>query len=591
MKQFLTAFAKLEFDKVKKHIQRYAISDLGRELIEELYPSSSSEEIRYRLSLVSEMKRLVEAEGLLPLDYLIDVRATLHRSGIENYVLSPEELRSVALVLQTLRGIQSYMQRRAQTHALLASCTTRIESNQSLERNINDAIDEDGKVKDSASKHLGSIRRQIIERGSRLRSDLCRILKAVGEKDWLQDDIITTREGRMVIPIKSEHKNRVPGFIHSSSSSGATVFIEPTETLALNNDIRTLQFEEQREMERILRLLTEQVGGEKESINSGLSELTRLDQLQAMARHSLAMKGAEPKITDGKFIRLIQAYHPILLERHKREEVVPLNVEIGAECRTIVITGPNAGGKSVAMKTVGLLAILAQSGCHIPASAESELPVFSEIFVEVGDEQSIENDLSSFSSHLTNLKLIVEEATRASLVLIDEIASGTDPTEGSAIAAAVLERLTSKECTTIVTTHHGALKSFAYETSHVENAAMEFDSGTLTPTYRFRLGIPGSSYAIEMAERIKFQVGVVQRARELRGVEGNKLESPADTLTGADALVIATEWNEFRSPDFGKLKATLKNALIFDGRNLYDPQVLTKEGFTYYAIGRGASIN
>jgi DNA mismatch repair protein MutS2 len=525
MREHLNSFCKLEFDKVKRYIQRYALSGLGREHIETLHPSSDQKTIEYNLALVSEMKRLIETDDPLPLGSFPDVRMSLQRAGIENYMLSAEELRDIARIFESAALVSAYFQRRKDLFPLLANESSGIRIEKLIVYNIKQAIDDDGTIKDSASKELQSIRRQIFETSEKLKRSLQSILKSVAGKEWVQDEIITTREGRMVIPIKVEHKREVPGFIHSSSSSGATVFVEPTETLDLNNSLRTLQFEEQREVEKILKELTKQVREVSGDLINNCRILGHLDFVQAKAKHSIEVLGSAPRIGEHNVVRIVGGYHPILLERHPKRDVVPLNLELGSRADTLVITGPNAGGKSVAMKTVGLLTLLAQSGCHIPAAPETELRVFTDVFVDVGDEQSIENDLSSFSSHLANLKSILQEANQSSLVLIDEIASGTDPAEGSSIAAAVLEHLTQIGCATIVTTHQGALKAFAFENSRIDNGAMEFDQATLQPTYRFRNGIPGSSYAIEMAERLQFPQTLIRRARDFKGNEANKLEN------------------------------------------------------------------
>src|ERR1051326_2062422 len=524
MIEFLNSFIKLEFDKVKRHIHRYALSDLGREHLENLTPSSDPKEIKYRLSLVTEMKQILEGDEYPPLENIFDLRIPLHRASIEDYVLPSEDLHRIALVLDTSRKIQSYFARRGDVYVLLHSLVYDIHVEKILQYNINQAIDDDAKVRDSASKELSVVRRQIREKRDSLKKSLESILKSVDGKDWIQEEIITTRDGRMVLPVKVEHKNHLPGFIHSSSASGATVFIEPTVTLELNNEIRSLEFQEQREIEKILRDLTRQVREVKDHLFRNIQILGELDFIHSRSKYSIEVLGIEPSITRDGRLKLRDAYHPILLGKHKRADVQPLNMDLDSAIHTLVITGPNAGGKSVAMKTAGLLSILMQAGCHVPVSPESEMRIFSEIFVDMGDEQSIENDLSSFSSHLKNLKLIIEHATTSSLVLIDEIGSGTDPIEGSSLAAAILERLTGIGCLTIVTTHHGSLKAFAFESPHIENGAMEFDQETLSPTYRFRAGIPGSSYAIEMAQRMKLPEDIIERSQQLKGSQAMKLE-------------------------------------------------------------------
>ncbi|MEK6570751.1 MAG: endonuclease MutS2, partial [Bacteroidota bacterium] len=380
-------------------------------------------------------------------------------------------------------------------------------------------------VKDTASKDLREIRRSIIRKADELRLRLEAILKGYSQQGYAQEEIITTRDGRMVIPVKVEHKHHVPGFIHSSSATGATVFIEPAETLEVNNEIRTLQFSEQREVERILRTLTAQIRGARNELLSNIDILAQIDFSFAKAKYSTEIIGAQPMVTSRGPIRLLQARHPILLQKHKRDGVVPLTIEIGNQFNTLVITGPNAGGKTVALKTVGLLSLMVACGFHVPASADSEIPLLKQIFIDIGDEQSIENDLSSFTSHLLNLKQILEQTDDQTLVLIDEIGAGTDPTEGGALAAAVLSKLTTTGSLTIATTHHGALKAFAHETPGFENGAMEFDQATLRPTYHFKSGIPGSSYAIEIAGRLGLPESILSSARDLLGPKREKLES------------------------------------------------------------------
>jgi DNA mismatch repair protein MutS2 len=394
-----------------------------------------------------------------------------------------------------------------------------------IEHHINEALDERGFVKDTASRELREIRRSMISASEALRKRLESILRQVSEQEFLQEDIITTRDGRLVIPVKVEYKHNVPGFIHSTSASGATVFIEPAESLELNNALRELQLSEQREIHRILIDLTQQVSGIREPLESSFTTLTELDVIFARGKYSIEIIGNPPMLSSNPCIKLYDARHPILLRHLRREGVVPLSIELGGDVQTLIITGPNAGGKTVAMKTVGLLVLCTQAGIHIPAGSESEVFPFHNIFVDIGDDQSIENDLSTFSSHLISLSNILEKTDSSSLVLIDEIGAGTDPSEGAALAAVVLQELTNRQTITIATTHHGMLKAFAHETKGISNASMEFDQESLRPTYRFRSGIPGSSYAFELAERLGISQSLLNRARLQAGDEKTKLES------------------------------------------------------------------
>ncbi|MBI5020993.1 MAG: endonuclease MutS2 [Ignavibacteriales bacterium] len=525
MHEYLQSFEKLEFEKIIKHLQRYSTSDLGREHFHKLRPLSDLTEIRQKLSYVTEFKKILETEDPLPLDSIPDTRVAIQRCSIENFFLSASDLKNIRLNLTLSKKCKEYFSLRGQSYPLIYSLVSTLYVDKILEYNIDRAVDEDGHIKDSATKELAAIRRQIIQKKAHLHSNLESLLKQISEKDWIQDEIVTTRDGRMVIPVKAEHKNRVPGFIHTASASGATVFIEPAQTLELNNEIRTLILEEEREIEKILKDLTKQITEVQQNLLQNINVLGEIDFIQAKAKYSIAVMGSEPIVKPAGRYKLDQAYHPLLLQKHARKEIQPLNIDIPDECYTVLITGPNAGGKSVAMKTVGILSLLVQSGCHIPASPESEIRIFNKIFVDMGDEQSIEDDLSSFSSHLKNLKEILTESDDESLVLIDEIGSGTDPVEGSSIAAALLEKLTERMSLNIITTHHGALKAHAFETKGMQNAAMEFDQGTLKPTYKFRLGVPGSSFAIERAERMNMPSDVITKARILKGSDANKLEN------------------------------------------------------------------
>lgn len=525
MREFLQSFQKLEFDKIKQHISRYAISVIGRELIYKLFPSSDIEEIRTNLELVTEIKNLIETGDPLPIEIIPDVRVPLQRSTIEDFILSGTDLHQISQLIRLSRFLNQYFTKRKSLYPLLASKFSNLYKENIVEYNINRAIDDDGNVKSSASKELSTIRQQIANKNQTIKQSLEKILKSIHEKEWTQEDIITTRDGRLVIPVKVEHKNKLPGFIHSVSASGATVFIEPIQTLELNNEIRSLYVQEEIEIKRILKELTLQVREIREILLESLNKIGELDFLQAKGKYSIEVIGSEPRVFSNGTIKLIQGYHPLLLLRHKRDEVVPLSLTIPPDLKTIIITGPNAGGKSVAMKTIAILTILAQAGCHIPASPETEIRVFNSIFVDIGDEQSIENDLSSFSSHLRNMKIITENADENSLVLIDEIGSGTDPIEGASLASAIIEHLSEVGSLNIVTTHHGALKTLGLNNPRIQNAAMEFNLKTLQPTYKLRVGIPGSSYAIEMANRMSLPKHIIEKSLSIKGTVSTKLEN------------------------------------------------------------------
>lgn len=524
MAEFPVACKKLEFEKIIHRITQLAGSEPGRDIVRSISPGTDPVSIVAELARVSEMKELLVAEHQLPLDGIRSITVALRKTTVENQILTVQELLDVGTTLRAGRSVQGFLGKRRSQYPRLAEFLPFLFSDKVLEFNLFDALDESGIVKDSASKELKTIRKDNIAVSEQLRKRLAAILRQVSEQDLLQDEIVTTRDARMVIPVKTEYKHRVPGFIHSSSASGATVFIEPAETLDLNNALRELQIREQREIDRILRELSRQVGEVREPLARSARTLADLDALCAKGRYSIEILGSSPIIVSDNGINLLDARHPILLQTHGRENVVPLNIQFGGEVSTLIITGPNAGGKSVALKTVGLSCLCVQSGLHIAASPDSEFPIFKSIFVDMGDDQSIENDLSTFSSHLVSLKTIIDGADDHSLVLLDEIGAGTDPAEGGALGAAILMELTNRRCLTIATTHQGMLKVFAHETPGMANASMEFDQESLRPTYLFRLGVPGSSYALELAQRIGLGMDLIESARQHLGQERTKLE-------------------------------------------------------------------
>jgi DNA mismatch repair protein MutS2 len=524
MSHFDAAADKLELQKILHRIKLYASSDLGKEAAESIEPCSDLESISIEHNRVSEMKRILEGEGSFPIDGIKDIRFALHQSTIENNILSPKELLYISSTLQSAKNIKSFIEKRREYLIQLNELSISISIFKEIEFNINQAIDENAEVKDSASKELRSIRQSIVDKQSSIRRSLEKILRATAEQGMVQDEIITTRDGRMVIPIKAELKNKFPGFIHSASSSGQTVFIEPSETLTLNNEITELYFKEQREVERILRQLTLQIHDAVDSIRITVEILILIDLLYAKARYSIDIKGNKPLLKENGSLIIQNGFHPVLLLRHGRESIVPLNIEVGTKFNTLLITGPNAGGKTVALKALGLLALMVQSGIHVPISPDSEFPIFNKIFVLIGDNQSIENDLSTYSSQVLQIKRITESADETSLVLIDEIGSNTDPTEGGAIAAAVIEHLTASGALTVITSHQASLKAFVHNSPGMENGAMEFDQETLIPTYRFKLGLPGSSYALEIAQRLGVDEKIILNARSMLGEQKAKLE-------------------------------------------------------------------
>ncbi|HVN48522.1 MAG TPA: endonuclease MutS2 [Bacteroidota bacterium] len=522
---FHAVLRKLEFDKVVEHVSELSLSESGKARALHILPVFDLHLIEAELKKVSEAKELLIAEGNAPLESFRDIRAALKKTTVENQALSLVELIEISVVLRISRSVKTFFAKRQPLYPLLQEDQHQLLADKVTEFHITEALDEHGFVKDNASKELRTIRRSMMSATESLRKKLEAILRHISEKEFVQDDIVTTRDGRLVVPVKAEYKNNVPGFIHSTSASGATVFIEPAESLELNNSVRELQLQEQREIHRILLDLTRQIAAIREPLEQTFDVLTTLDVVFAKGKYSIEVIGIAPLFSSQQKIKLQNARHPILLRHMKREDVVPLSVELGEGANTLVVTGPNAGGKTVALKTIGLLAACAQAGLHIPVASDSELAVFQNFFVDIGDDQSIENDLSTFSSHLIRLNDMLRTADSHSLILLDEIGAGTDPAEGGALAAAILNDLTRRHAITIATTHHGALKVFAHETQGVLNGSMEFDQTNLRPTYRFKSGIPGSSFAFELAERIGIAPHVLQDARTRLGNEAMQLES------------------------------------------------------------------
>jgi DNA mismatch repair protein MutS2 len=521
---FTLAIEKLRFTVVIEHIKRYAHSELGIGKLDECHPTDDIDVMRRNLDLLDEMKRVLEGEDPVPMHGIRDIREAVHRAGIEGNALTGKELRYIYDTLYSARMLHGYFKTREEKYPRMGKLVRNLTADKVVEYNIDSIVNEEGEVKDSASSDLQEIRHSIRSVSETLRKRLERIVKNLAAERMAQEELITTRDGRMVVPVKSEYKHIVPGFIHSSSASGATVFIEPAETLEINNELREYHISEQREIDRLLRMLTAKIAERKQELLMTVEILAEIDFLNAKGQYSIEILGTRPQESADRAIRLADARHPLLLLHHRRDSVIPLTLTLGDTFYTLIVTGPNAGGKSVAMQTVGLLCLMYQSGLHIPAHSDSELPVFKNIFVSMGDEQSIEHDLSTFSSHLLTLKSILAGAEDRSLVLIDEIAAGTDPVEGSALAAALLGYLTEKKTVTIATTHHGDLKAFAFEQDYIENGAMEFDQKTLTPTYHFTVGIPGSSYALEIAQRLGFSPHILENAKNYLGSTQGRIE-------------------------------------------------------------------
>lgn len=515
-------FEQLEFGKVLSLIANYTNTENGKLLILLTRPFESKNDAVNEGDFVTEAKESLIEFDYPPFDYIPDLYDSISKSKIEGVVLGIKELRAISTLLAVSRKVRHYLGSNAKL--LQSSFGESLLVDKNLEHNINKIFTESGEISDNASSKLSEIRKEIISKGNQLRKIVNKILKQLSDAYLVQEEYTTQRDGRIVIPIKAEHKRQVRGFIHSESSTGQTVYIEPEETLELNNEILTLSFAEKREVERILRELTSHIGKSSELLKETLSTISKLDAIFAKAKYSLEIIGSFPTFNENENISLFNARHPLLLKKLGPKNTIPLDLKIGKD-KVIVITGPNAGGKTVVLKTVGLLTLLAVSGIHIPAGPDSNLHFFNNVLVDIGDKQSIEDDLSTFSSHLGNINSILSEASENSLVLLDEIGTGTDPNEGSALATSILIKLQKTGSVVLATTHHGNLKVFAHDIEGFENASMEFDTEKIIPTYKFNQGVPGSSYAFEVAKRIGFDDDLIQNARDFMDSDKNKIEN------------------------------------------------------------------
>ena len=516
----------LELHKILQDLSRYTTFGAGEEFAIELYPSTEVEEVQLWQRETAEAAALLEEKTNVNLQGARDVREPVIRAQ-RAVIIEPSILLDIRYTLRRGATLKRILGRMKAVFPLLAELAGDIEECSQLQHSIERAVDDHAEIKDTASARLAIIRRELKIAFERLQGRLNRIVTSKSNQAKLQETIVTMRSGRYVIPLKAEHKGKIKGIVHDSSSSGATLFIEPLETVELNNRWRELQLAEEKEIRRILAELTEEVAGESERIVRTVQLLGYLDLTFAKARYAMDHQAIQPKMApigqnpaSDSALHLKGARHPLL-----KGHVVPLDISFDEDTRALVITGPNTGGKTVALKTVGLLTLMAQCGLHVPAE-EATIPVFRGIFADIGDEQSIEQSLSTFSSHLTNIIDILDQCDRRSLVILDELGAGTDPAEGSALARALLNRLKNSHVTSLVTTHHPELKVYAVETAGVRNASVEFDLETLRPTYRLILGLPGRSNALAIAERLGLGQDIIRDARGMVATE----ELAADDL-------------------------------------------------------------
>ncbi len=510
----------LEFNKIKDKIQKYARTNAGKQRIAELSPYDNVYEINSKLEETNEALEVILDKGNPPLEGLFDIHEGIERAR-KGGTLTPGQLLKIGSTLRAARNMKEFFKREEfeKSYERLEDLAYILTPVKTLEDDIERSIVSEEEISDKASSALYNIRRSLKEKNSSVREKISSIVRS--HSKYLQDDLYTMRGDRYVIPVKSEYKSAVPGIVHDQSSTGATFFIEPMSLVNLNNEIRELVLKEKAEIDRILAELSLKVKENSEQCLSNFKMLVEFDFIFAKARYGERLNAVRPIIReDGRF-HIYSGRHPMIDD----DKVVPSDVYIGDEFDTLMITGPNTGGKTVTIKMVGLLHIMGLSGLLIPARDNSSLSFFTEVFAEIGDEQSIEQSLSTFSSHMTNIVEIMKYVDDKSLVLFDEIGSGTDPAEGAALAVSIIETLRSRKARIIATTHYSELKAYALKTDGVENASVEFDIETLRPTYRLLIGVPGKSNAFEISKRLGLVEGVIKRAKAYMSEENLQFEN------------------------------------------------------------------
>ena len=507
-------FDKLDLKKIIERTSNYSITEAGKNKLLSEKPTDDKTEAIYFLSLTSELKSLIEEYGDLNYSYIPDLKEIIYKSRIENFILNPKDIIQIGKLLYNSRIIKNSISKFKGRFENLWNLVEKLQENIFLEKKINEVFDDYGEVKDSASQDLKKIREEIKELQFQIQKINEKILKSLSKDGMVQDELITLRDGRMVIPVRSEFKRKVRGFIHSESATGQTTYIEPAETLELNNELLSLFFEEKREIQRILDLLTKDIAKFSEQLLINLEIISTFDAHYAKAKYAIEIRANKIQFSEDKSFDLIDCRHPLLIQSLGYNNTVPFNLKLDNSIRGIVISGPNAGGKTVLMKAIGTFAILIRMGYLISASPDSKFPFFKKVFIDIGDEQSIDNDISTFGSHIRNLRYIFENADENSLVLLDELGTGTDPVQGAALAASYIDELIKKNSFLIVTTHHSFLKFFAANHPLLINSSMEFNSETLEPTYRFIQGVPGSSYTFEIARRMNLHENIITGAKK-----------------------------------------------------------------------------
>ena len=499
----------LEYEKIREMLAARAGSSLGKERARSLQPSTDYAEVEEQLEQTAEAVR-IHAVTSPPFGGIHDLRPLLKKIHM-GAILTLEELVDIRSTLYAMRNVKEFFKGLEIEAPTLKEWAHGIEILGQLERRLENTLDEHGSLRDDASVELRRLRTEIQTTQNRIKERVGAALRAPENQKYFQEAIVTLRDERYVIPVKAEYRRFFPGIVHDQSATGATLFVEPMAIVELNNDVKQLVLSEQHEVERILRDLSQQIGGQQDILQENLSVLADFDFTFAKAKLAEDMDAQQPLMNQEGHARLRQARHPLI----PRDRVVPIDIELGNAYTMLLITGPNTGGKTVSMKTFGLLVLMAQSGCFLPTAPDSTLPVYQNIYADIGDEQSIEQSLSTFSAHMTHIVAILSKVEADDLVLVDELGAGTDPEEGAALAMAILERLLAVKAAPVATTHYSELKTFAYTREGIENACVEFDVKSLRPTYRLLIGIPGASNAFAISRRLGLSEAIILRAQQL----------------------------------------------------------------------------
>lgn len=560
----MNSIRQLEFDKIIDLLKQDCHSKLGEKQAEKIAPLIQKKEIEYRLELTSEMQELLMNNVSYNFEKISQIEQLL--LNFKHHTYNFDEFQKIHFNISTANSIEKEFDEQDDFPNYL-TLIEELQELADLENRFNEIFTPEGEINDNASSELATIRRRKRQLKKNIIDDLNQHLKNLKRKNFLQDDIITQRDGRYVLPVKEGSASFVKGIVHGRSASKASVFVEPEQIVAVNNELDLTLGKEKQEIFQIKKEFTAQILASKKAILKNTKILEKLDVFFALARFANRLQCHKPKIISKPQLKLISARHPLLIKNYKSiKKVIPFNLELGKDFRLLLISGPNTGGKTVTLKTVGILTLMALSGIPIPAEEDSEIGIFTSFFADIGDYQSLENSLSTFSSHINNIDHMLKKGDRNSLVLIDEIGAATDPEQGSALAQAILENITERKCVGVITTHYTALKVFAEKNENCQNAAMQFDPKKHIPTYHFKLGLPGNSFAIEVASKLGMDQIIITRAKHLAGDQNIELTELLKNIS-SEKKELARQNYEYK----------LKTALLKQKIDEYEKKIIVQE--------------